>query len=65
IWQIHHCGMHAIIPFGKDLLALCFNHLYALQTAGSNLFGRAQQWLDSHHINVKIEYVFLNSCLVF
>jgi hypothetical protein len=54
--QIHHCGMHAIIPFGKDILQRSFEHLQRCEGAQHPLWLQAQQWLKKHHISVDIAY---------
>jgi hypothetical protein len=55
IFQIHHCAMHAIIPFGKDLLNLCFHHLQ--QLGRSETTALANAWLKKNRISyVNIAY---------
>lgn len=57
IRQIHHCGMHAISPFGKDLLQLSFDHLLFMAAAGVPLWEQAQRWIKQHRIHVDITYL--------
>lgn len=64
--QIHHCAMHAIIPFGKDLLAFCFRHLQQLQipavTAAANAWLKTYRisYVDMlYHLNLQIFFPFL------
>lgn len=52
---VYQCGMHAIIPFGKDLCEFIFNHLQQNPCSMSQL----NQWLRKHHINVDFSYLIL------
>lgn len=55
IEDVHHCAMHAIIPFGKDLLQYCYLHLQKLDDPA--ITAKAQLWLQSHRIShVDITY---------
>ena len=54
--QIHHCGMHAIIPFGKDILQRSFEHLQYQEQLGEPVWEAASQWLRRHNISVDITY---------
>lgn len=58
--QCHHCGMHAIMAFGKDLCAWSFDRLRELALANNFRFAAAQHWLDKKHITVNIMYLFFS-----
>ena len=56
IADIHHCGMHAIIRFGKDLVQISFEHLQKEATHGRPKWEVAKQWFKSHRIKCDITY---------
>lgn len=64
IRQCHHCGMHAFIPFGKDLIQYSFLWLRVLEAAGTPRYKQAEVWLKQHHINVDISYPFQHLLLL-
>jgi hypothetical protein len=57
MYQIHHCGMHAIIPFGKDLCQLILDHLLRIEESGNSRMLEAASWMHRHHINVDVTYL--------
>lgn len=59
IHQCHHCAMHAIIAFGKDILERIHEWLLFLEQGKTSKWEAAKAWFQKYHINVDItQYPF-------
>lgn len=58
MWQVHPCGMHAFMPFGKDMLQYSRDFVKFIKAlTGVDPSEAGNAWLKQHHINVDISYL--------
>jgi len=57
IWNIHSCGMHALMAFEKDMANTIHRYILCKQTDIPEIASMVDQWMNKQNISLKFEYV--------